>query len=518
MEKEIKINGSRLKLVKYCDYEYGKSTEIILRNKKNLKYQYVLLADKLSSSGNPWLIMDSYGKNKIRVSPSVHNYASAWGIVREKRVERYSGETYSTQDLRIILSFLGSTIKLEYLDTAELLAQATKDEIVIKGFYEMYGRVGMTNYIEDLNDIIKRSEYTPKPIERKTKYPKIYSDYNKYSISRLITDLIEGNASILINPELIEEYKRLSPKKVDSNTSVTYQKDKWAKVTGTIGNKRRANLGICFDTNVVVNIPENTVGIEPGEKTYKTRQSICLVKDGLLNQSLIGVMISNKLAGKFKRLGIIKSELVFSGEYLIDISSLPVVTKCAIRNISSYYLSRLEVKYKLAAIANEYIQEYYPEKVTLDPKIEFLKSLGIVGDYYFPKKETDKEATRKSEMIMELVSFISGIPGEKQKRQLMYKEYQRGALPKSSVIKVFLDSIGFGKRPIEEIRKEWKTNLTKYNEELRRRKFQIIMSKTTRFNDKHFPLIESTSKTVDIFSSDHTATVSWKFLLNTIKS
>lgn len=27
MEKEIKINGSRLKLVKYCDYEYGKSTE-----------------------------------------------------------------------------------------------------------------------------------------------------------------------------------------------------------------------------------------------------------------------------------------------------------------------------------------------------------------------------------------------------------------------------------------------------------------------------------------------------------
>jgi hypothetical protein len=100
----------------------------------------------------------------------------------------------------------------------------------------------------------------------------------------------------------------------------------------------------------------------------------------------------------------------------------------------------------------------------------------------------------------------------------MYKEYQRGALPKSSVIKVFLDSIGFGKRPIEEIRKEWKTNLTKYNEELRRRKFQIIMSKTTRFNDKHFPLIESTSKTVDIFSSDHTATVSWKFLLNTIKS
>lgn len=94
------------------------------------------------------------------------------GNSKRKRVERYSGETYSTQDLRIILSFLGSTIKLEYLDTAELLAQATKDEIVIEGFYEMYGRVGMTNYIEDLNDIIKRSEYTPKPIERKTKYPK----------------------------------------------------------------------------------------------------------------------------------------------------------------------------------------------------------------------------------------------------------------------------------------------------------------------------------------------------------
>lgn len=517
MEKEIKINGSRLKLVKYCNYEHGKTSEIILRNKKDLKYQYILLADKLSPSGFPWLIMDSYGKTKISINPKVHNYASAWGLIKEKGIEKHSGEIYSTQDIRIILSFLGSVIKLEYLDTAELLAQATGDKAVIQGFYEMYSFVGMNNYISDLNDIIRRPEYTPEPIELKTKYPKVYSDYNRYSISKLITDLIEDKASILINPELIGEYKRLSPKTIDLNSAVTYQKDKWAKITGAIGNKRRANLGICYDSEVVINIPENTVGIEPGEKTYKTKKSICLVKDGLLNQSLIGVMISPKLAGKFKRLGIVKSELVFSGEYLIDISALPIVTRCAIRDISSYYLSRLEVKYRLATIANEYIQEYYPEKVVVDPKVEFLKSLGIVGDYYFPKKEVDKKATRKSEMIVELVSIISGIPGEKTKRQLIYKEYQRGVLGKSSVIKTFLDSIGFGVRPIEEIRKEWKTNLAKYNEELRRRKFQIIMSKTTRFNDKHTPLIERTTKVIDVFP-EHTATVSWKFELNTIRS
>lgn len=501
MKKEIKINNSKFKLVQYEEYERGK-TEIILRNKKSLRYQFILLTGKLSNSGNPWLDMNTYGITKVKTYP---NYSLAWGL--EKSKELYVDEEYTTDEFMIILSFIAATVRRENLDVAETLVQATKDKELIHDFYEMYGNESINKYIYKINDIIRSGKYTV--VESKDIYPKIYSSYNKYSISKLISELVEDKAEILINPELIGDYKKISIRMINKD-SVTYKTDDWAKITGIMGNKTRANLSICYDSKVLITIPENTIGIEPGEKLFKTKQSICLVKDGLLNQSLIGVKISSKLAGKLKRLKLIKSELIYPGEYLVDISPLPIVTRCNIHEISSYYLSRLEVKYKLAVIANEYIQEYYPEaEIKLSPKEEFLKNLGISGEYYFPKKEKSKESVI-SYKTRELVSTVSGLPIDKKKRNQKYTYYRNNCLPDKDPIKCFLDSIGFDKRPIDEIRKEWKTNLMKYNNELRERKFQIIMSKTTRFNDQGTPLIEKTEKIVEI-TPEIKASVKWTF-------
>lgn len=505
MKKEIKINNSRLKLVQYEDYEYGK-TEIILRNKKSLRYQFILLTERLGDTGNPWLIMSTPGLNKVKLHPPVHTYSSAWGI--EKSKELYTDEEYTTDELMIILSFVASTVYLEYLETTEILVQATKDKNIISKFYGMYGKEGIRLYTGFINNIICSKKYDV--VESSDKFPKIYSNYNRYSISKLMSELIEDKADILVNPELIGEYKRISAKTIDKNSAfLRYKAEDWAKITGIKGNKSRANLSLCYDINVLVNIPENTVGITPGEKVYKSRQSICLVKDGLLNQSLVGVRISSKLAGKLKRLGVVRSELVYPGEYLIDISPLPVVTRCNIRDISSYYLSRLEVKYKLAVIANEYLQIYYPEeKKDISPKDNFLKELGIFGEYYIPIRERTGEKSYYN--VTELTSTVSGLPVNKESRLSKYRSYNSKTSYHKDPIKVFLDSLGLDKRPIEEIRNEWKDKLVRYNNELRERKFQIIMSKTSRFNDKGLPLIEKTEKVVEL-TPEIKATVKWKF-------
>lgn len=509
MKKEIKINNSKLKLVQYENYSYG-CTEIILDNKKNLKYQYIVLTDKTRMTGELWTTFSTIGVKKIKITPSVHNYSSAWGL--EKSSELYkSDREYTTDELMIVITYIASLIKYEYLDTAELLIQSINDQKISHEFYKMYGKKGIRLFIGFLNNIIDQREYNITKLINK--FPKIYSNYSRYSISRLIDELIEGNAEILVDTELIGKIQRISTKTIDSNsTQVEYKTNEWAKITGLIGNMSRANLSLGYNTKISIDIPQNNVGIDPGKKICSTRQSICLVKDGLLNQSLIGVKISSKLAGKLKRLGLVRAELIYSGEYLLDISDLPVIDKCNLRGISSYYLSKLEVKYRLAVIANEYLQIYYPEDNKESPQKEFLKGLGIIGDYYYPTKKTSKsnDPTTTYYTSNSLVSTVIGLPTERKERLKKYIGYRKNTLSNFDPLKVFLDSLEVDKKPIESIREEWKVNLYKYNNELRDRKFQIIMSKITRFSDSGRPFIEDTVKTV-VLKPEVTVKVKWSF-------
>lgn len=507
MRKEIKIKNSKLKLVQYENYSYG-CTEFILNNKKNLKYQYIVLTDKTKMTEKLWTTISTAGMNKVKVNPTVHNYNTAWGL--EKSSEFYdSDREYTTDELMVVITYLASLIKEEYLDTAELLIQSINDQKISYEFYKMYGREEIRLFIGFLNNIIDSEDYNI--TSPTTKFPKIYSNYSRYSISKLIDELIEDNAEILVDTDLVGSIQRISTKTIDNNSAnIEYKTNDWAKVTGMIGNMNRANLSLCYNMKVSIDIPQNNVGIEPGVKIYNTRQSICLVKDGLLNQSLIGIRVSPKLAGKLKRLGLIRMDLVYTGEYLLDISNLPVIDKCNIRGISSYYLSRLEVKYKLATIANEYLQLYYPESDNKDPKEEFLMGLGIIGDYYYPTKKTSRETKSTTYISNSLVSTITGLPKDKKERLRKYDEYRNYRLSRLNPLKVFLDSLEIDKKPIESIRKEWKSNLLKYTNELRDRKFQIIMSKVTRFSDSYRPIIECTEKIVTL-EPNVTVKVKWSF-------
>jgi hypothetical protein len=127
---------------------------------------------------------------------------------------------------------------------------------------------------------------------------------------------------------------------------------------------------------VKVEVPSNSHGIDPGERELKTLRSICLVKDGKVCNTSFGVRIEDgNLRRKLKAAGIVKSELLYASDYLLDISNLPVISKSKVSCIRSFDLGAAETWYMLSNIALEYIRRReYKEKnklTTLPDKIDF---------------------------------------------------------------------------------------------------------------------------------------------------
>ena len=145
----------------------------------------------------------------------------------------------------------------------------------------------------------------------------------------------------MIDPELIGTYENISDYRSKTENLI---KDSWCPIIGLVGNQERANISLKYLTKTKINIPENEFGIEPGEKDYNTIKTICLLKDGKLNHSKLGIRISSKLSRKLKHLDIIKLDLIYKNDYLIDISNLPVISKDWLIGCSDLFLGRLEAK------------------------------------------------------------------------------------------------------------------------------------------------------------------------------
>lgn len=505
MKSEIKINNSKLKIV---PMECDSSGLIVLRNKKLLRYQHLVLT---GDSGESWAVRSTVGLTKLTIDKYTRDkYPYAWTLEVGKG-ENYTGYSYTQDDLKVIISFLGSSV-LYYQDVAELLAHATEDGKIIKGFYQSYGKEGLKNYMDTLKETVKNYEKYKPSTDKVKHYPVSYSR-NRYSVQKLIADLIEDKAMIVTDKFLIGVYEKISGGRKDyEKAGVIPVNDDWCPITGYQGNKTRANLSICYLGKVKVPIPENKYGIEPGIKNLDTIKSLCLIKDGILHQSRLGVRVSSKLAGKLKRMGLVKGELLYPGDLVIDITTIPVISKAWIREINSVTLSRLEVRAELAKIAIEYLDFISPstdKEITKTDKEAFLESLGIYGDLY--RGEIKHTLTGNFYQAVELVSKFSGIPKTKKARDLEYKLFKDTGKCGNRVLNEFLSSLVKAGESVTDLKKVWRENLNNLTVQLRDKKFQIIMSKKSRFEDKGYPYIDDVSKTVEIVPGAPIQ-VEWKFV------
>ena len=521
MKNELKINDSRLRLVKLEKSEVG----IVKFSKEKLKYQFLLQVGNESDDciGGPWSVkrVDGY-KGAISISRSkfYNPYREVWCL--EKAPLRYGPreETYTTEEKKLMMCFLGATVGNHFFDTAEALAQAIGDDRVVRGFYGMYGKEGIKKYMKFLANQISDDAWEPQPF---TGIITKGYERNKYSIQKLLQELIESRAEILVDPDLVGEYKRIGPKTVDTFIE-SQDKSRWMRVEGVLGNKKRANISVTFHSPVIIDIPENNVGVPKGPMECIRKTNLCIIRDGFLNMKYIGIRgITPKEVGKFKRLGLISGELLGKGEYVINLSKIPVISKSWIREVSSNWLARLEVKYELVKITEEYLETVYgfSEENKKSEKEMFLETLGIHnGNYYTPYDGVVRKAIGKREeyKTVELVTEISGLPKKKRDRIGEYSLYHdpktRNLCMKS--LREYFDMIGVDSIASLEYLKKIKGEKKKLEIELRDRKFQIIMGKKATFSDTGEYIDSGTPKKVEVVPGVMVG-VTWKFEEKTIK-
>ena len=241
-------------------------------------------------------------------------------------------------------------------------------------------------------------------------YP-LYRGRKRYSIYELVNDLIEDNSFILDT----KNFKLISPKTSNAKVSTERIPDEWCRVLGKTENKKRANISINFLANILVEIPENNVGIEPGPMHVTAPRKICIIKDGLLiNPELIVKVNSKGLQQKLVGTGIVKERLLYKNELALDLTKLPIINRSKLK-VDIFDVAQTEVRYTMSSIACEYLERRIymrdkkvstcPERLPKPNKSDrekYLENLGIYGSSLCPTKvKTESNSTY-------LVNEVSG--------------------------------------------------------------------------------------------------------------
>lgn len=411
----MKVKNSRLELQKVEDLsELSK-----IMSGKNLRYKtiYAVLPTKSIFKAVPCYSV-SFTDGTYTLNPNdeavLKNYSEYYVILKTGTKE--TKISYTEDEKKVLVSVFSGVADEFRLDTAEILCHAIGNKELLTTFYSDYGKMNDTRKL--CSELLEKS----KILESKGVSDKFPFQYQRprYSIYELVQDLIKEKASICTDPELIRgSYKKISRGLEKTSEFVG---DAWNPIVGQSFNKTRANLSITYLCSVKVDIPENEFGVKARQKELKTLKSICVVKDGKVCNTSFGVRITSKtLERKLKSAGIVSSNLVYSGDFALDIEKLPVISKSKLSAVRTFDLATAESWYRLSDIALEYLRrrqyketkglKEVPDKIEEEktPQEQFLESLGIYGDYFYP----DKKASSKISNVYyttELISNIKTIP------------------------------------------------------------------------------------------------------------
>ena len=484
----MKIKNSRLELQKVNDLsELSK-----IMSGKNLRYKtlYAIFPTHSPFTSFPCMTISfidgKYNLNSDDENLLKNNYLEYYVIAKTDIKD--SKVTYTEEERERLVSVLSGLISEFKIDTAEIICHAIGNKELLNTFYSDYGKMEDTKKL-----CCKLVEDGKIPITKNisSKFPVQYQR-PKYSIYELAQDLIKDKASICTDSELISgSYEKISR---GLKKTSDFVEGSWNPITGQSFNKTRANLNLNYMCSVKVEIPENEVGVKSGPKELKTLKSICLVKDGKVCNSSFGIRIHSKvLERKLKSIGIIKESLVYSGDYLINIETLPVISKSKSSNIRSFDLALAEINYRLSDIALEYLRrrqykeskglKVLPEKIESEktPQEEYLESLGIYGDYFYP----DKKVGRVSKVYdtVELIANIKTIPTKdtctKNITRMLNGFGKTNVFVTDFINTVVIPDIDKG-IPYSELIQKWEDKKNKNKYLIRDLKFRLITGKSMK--------------------------------------
>lgn len=222
--------------------------------------------------------------------------------------------------------------------------------------------------------------------------------------------------------EMLEIAKELEEKKINT-TFIDSDLNRGYELSDLVWNEERANLSVRVKFDGKVTLPKNNFGIDDvASYRYKT---YTLIKDGILNVTKLPVNYSDELA-EF----LIKNSVQFTTDnsnfngnkenlrIVIDLSSLPIINRSMIKNISATELGKLEWELlKLQADAKvygDYRKNLFPKTSKSFADMlgqecaDWLKEIGITDYNGYAPKTQDAEST-DFYMSVNLITKIKGV-------------------------------------------------------------------------------------------------------------
>lgn len=441
--------------------------------------------------------------------------------------------------------------KLKY-DIVESLLYSSRDKELIDLYCNSFGKQKLAEFQDRVLDRIFNpsdnieltdSKYRPNP--------------KRYCVMNFVDDIMNDDGKIyLFHPEF--NYSRTGAKSITKKILTEDQKQRLSKVSTKLKadkilseadanspvmeikdttegvsvnklqwNKERANLSLQVSIDVNVKLPKNDVGIPEGTiiPSYIVR-NYTLIKDGILNVTKLPLSISNKLAGKFKRMGLVESE--GNGVYVINISTLPIINKRCTESVTSLDMAKLEtellenqcyLKYLSYLKTECSITNSIDKVVDKDKKSNwtkeqyaYLSSLGITNRGYSPKTELDysgdfymantlKTSIEKFSSLPKIETIIE--KNSLGKKLTAAEEYLYLCINNIQA-KVKVSSEKFER--VCELIDDYKKRAEILNREIAKNKFSIILSRKWFLDKNDFDDNQVVAK---INGNDHI--ISWSF-------
>ena len=340
-----------------------------------------------------------------------------------------------------------------------------------------------------------------------------YQGRKRYSIYQLVNDLIEDSSFILDT----NNFALISPKANNQKVSTERATNEWCRVLGKTENKRRTNLSIDFLANILAEIPENNVGIEPGKLHLTAPRKICIIKDGiLLNKELIVKVNSKRLQQRLIGSGIVKERLLYKNELILDLTKLPIINRDKLK-VNIFDVAQTEVRYTFSSIACDYLDRLIymrdtksktcPEELPKPKKSEkekYLESLGIYGNCLYAKRV--KTESNVKYRVNELSGQIYDFPTYYSSDVYLYCN----KLKCNPTIEAFLKDIDENIKvcSIDELKKEWEEKHKGYEARLRDLKFRLLFGRTLNFNRIDY---SNKSNKIEVPVCGKKVSVGWKF-------
>jgi len=189
-----------------------------------------------------------------------------------------------------------------------------------------------------------------------------------------VKGLSDAEKQAIMESKTIEEVKNIVDSAKDKDIEFEYKdKTKGYPISDIVWSSDRANLSVRVRYEGFVSLPKNKFGLDKIDTfIYRT---YTIIKDGILNVTQLPITASNKTIVKLikNNVNVTTDENNIS---TIDFSSLPIVNKKMVKNISATKLAELEYHlFELQAL--EKVYKYYESKHFPRVSVGFVEKYGV---------------------------------------------------------------------------------------------------------------------------------------------